>query len=497
MSEKINLKLSEERILICVITYEEEPRIQNVLKRLPNVIWDNKIYHILLCDDNSSDKTISKAEQTFKSLCKNYNIVKLKLHQGYGGVQKICYRYAIDNNFDFTVLVHGDGQYAPELALKFVSSWSEKGSEIVLGSRMIKYRSAISGGMPMYKLVGNIILTKTQNLINKTKFSEFHTGYRGYATSFLKKVPFELNSNDFHFDTEILLQAFHSGAKVDEFLIPTFYGDEVSRVNGLRYALDVLKSSIKYRLQRLGLFVSLKYPHSANQVYKDKTLDPHSSHSWALKFISNNSNPEETTLLDIGCGPGDFCANYTNLVKESTGLDINIPIVSKFTHFIQLDLDKHNINIDIGEYDIVLMLDIIEHLSSPENFLINVRNSINSIKTPKTIISVPNIGFLLVRMNLLFGRFNYADRGILDITHKRFFTKKSFIRLLNETGFEVNDIRGIGVPFKLLGSSFIFNILGKISSIFAYFWPSLFAFQFIATVKPKPTTYQLIKNYLE
>ncbi len=497
MTEKINLNLSNKRILICVITYEEEPRIQSVLERLPNTIWNNPNYHVLLCDDNSTDNTISKAEQTFKKLCDNYNIVKLKLHQGYGGVQKICYRYAIDNKFDFTVLVHGDGQYAPELALKFIASWNDKGSEVVLGSRMIKYRSAMSGGMPLYKLIGNIILTKIQNFINRTKFSEFHTGYRGYATSFLKRVPFELNSNDFHFDTEILLQAFHCGAKLDEFLIPTYYGDEVSRVNGFRYAWDVLTSSLQYRLQRLGLFVSLKYPHSANQVYKDKTMDPYSSHSWALKYISDYSRSDETTLLDIGCGPGEFCSKYYNLVKESTGIDLFVPAKSRFTHFIQMDLDRDKINEDIGKYDIVLMLDIIEHLSSPEKFLISIRNEINGIDTPKTIISVPNIGFLLVRMNLLFGRFNYADRGILDITHKRFFTLKSFKRLLKETGFEVINIKGIGVPFKLLGDGLVYNFLGMISSFFATLWPSLFAFQFIAIVKPKPTAYQLIKNYLK
>ena len=87
--------------------------------------------------------------------------------------------------------------------------------------------------MPFYKLVGNRILTSIQNALTGLGLSEYHTGYRGYSTAFLSRVPFELDTNDFHFDTEILLQAAHLGARIVEFPIPTRYADEVSAVAGL------------------------------------------------------------------------------------------------------------------------------------------------------------------------------------------------------------------------------------------------------------------------
>ncbi len=483
-SEKPSVKLSDERVLIAIIAYEEEPRIQEVIKRLPEDIWDNHNYHILLCDDNSKDNTIEKAEVTLSKLSNNYNIIRLKIHQGYGGVQKICYRYAIDHGFDFAVLVHGDGQYAPELALKFVDSWKRTKAEVVLGSRMIDYRSAKKGGMPLYKLIGNIILTKTQNFICKTDFSEFHTGYRGYAMSFLRKVPFELNSNDFHFDTEILIQSFHTQTKVDEFLIPTFYGDETSRVPGLRYAWNVFRTSVQYRLQQLGLLVSLKYPSSANQLYQDKTKYPNSSQSWTVEYLKKNANPNTTRLLDIGHSLGNVTNKYPNLVKESTG--IGGP-----------ELDQQEWTYDISKYDIVLILDTIQDHSNPEDFLLNLRKKTEEITMPKMLISVQNIGLFLMRLSHLVGRFNYADRGILNINHKRLYSQKSFKKLLTETGYEIKSIRGIGIPFGALGDGLMFKIFSKISAILAILWPSLFAFQFVAEVKPRQTAYQLIKNFIK
>ena len=97
---------------------------------------------------------------------------------------------------------------------------------------MHSVQSARKGGMPYYKVLGNRILTTYQNRMTGWELSEYHTGYRAYATKFLDSVPFEINTNEFHFDTEILLQAAHVNASVKEINIPTFYGEEVCRVPG-------------------------------------------------------------------------------------------------------------------------------------------------------------------------------------------------------------------------------------------------------------------------
>ncbi|MCP3874041.1 MAG: methyltransferase domain-containing protein, partial [Desulfobacteraceae bacterium] len=431
------------------------------------------------------------AGKILPKLGSNHTIIKLHKNQGYGGNQKVCYRYAIEHGYDCAVLLHGDGQYAPELVTKFPSFLEDKCVDVVLGSRMKDKVCALRGNMPWYKFCGNIFLTLLQNMLSKQKISEYHTGYRAYRTDFLKRIPFELNSDDFHFDTDILLQAFHMDAKIFEFAIPTFYGDEICRVPLFKYAHNVISTTLSYRMQKLGLMVSLKFPHSANKVYRDKTDDSNSTHAHAIKDLNSICGRAGKKVLDIGCGTGFLEKKIKHLNLQYKGLDKKIPKIPTKS-FQQFDLENEKWEIDISEYDCVLLLDVIEHLSDPERFLIEMRNQMKQFKTTKILISTANIGFVLVRMNLLFGQFNYADRGILDITHKRLFTKSSFKKLLVETGYEVKKIHGIGIPFKTLGKGWFFGALSKLSGLMARFYPSLFAFQFYAQIKPKMTTYQLI-----
>ena len=121
------------------------------------------------------------------------------LNQGYGGNQKIGYHYAISRNFDFVALLHGDGQYAPEVLPDLVRPLKEGRADAVFGSRMMKAGDALRGGMPRYKYVGNRILTNLQNQILGMKLSEFHSGYRVYSVKAISAVPFHRNTNDFHF----------------------------------------------------------------------------------------------------------------------------------------------------------------------------------------------------------------------------------------------------------------------------------------------------------
>ena len=172
-------------------------------------------------------------------------------NQGYGGNQKVGYYYAIKNNFDFVALIHGDGQYAPEELPKLISPLASGTADAVFGSRMLSDGAALKGGMPMYKYVGNKILTYFQNYLLQTKLSEFHSGYRLYSTDALRTIPFYLNSNDFHFDTEIIIQLVFSGQKITELPIPTYYGDEICHVNGIKYAFKVIEATLRASLQKI------------------------------------------------------------------------------------------------------------------------------------------------------------------------------------------------------------------------------------------------------
>ena len=242
--------MKKVRLLIFVVAYNHEKFVESVINRIPKKL--SKLYdlEILIIDDASKDNTfeISKKLQTIykKKRIFKINVFYNPINQGYGGNQKIGYHYSIKEKFDFVVLLHGDGQYAPEELPKLLDCLNYGKFDVVIGSRMIKKNNALKGGMPLYKLIGNIILTKIQNFLLKTELAEYHTGYRIYSVESLKKIPFLFNTNDFHFDTEILIQLIMNKEKIKEVSIPTFYGNEICHVNGMKYAFNVLTEYTLY-----------------------------------------------------------------------------------------------------------------------------------------------------------------------------------------------------------------------------------------------------------
>ena len=192
--------------LIFIVAYNHENFIAKVLDRLPEAV-KNKNYEILLIDDASKDQTFNIAKNWSELNSEFYiKVLKNPTNLGYGGNQKLGFQYAIENNFDTLVLLHGDGQYAPEIIVDLIEDHIIQKNTLTLGSRMIIKTNALKGKMPLYKFFGNIILTFIQNKLLGTNLSEFHTGYRVYSIKNLKKINFHLNTNDYHFDTEIIIQ---------------------------------------------------------------------------------------------------------------------------------------------------------------------------------------------------------------------------------------------------------------------------------------------------
>lgn len=141
----------------------------------------------------------------------------------------------------------------------------------------------------------------------------------------------------------------------------------------------------------------------------------------------------------------------------------------------------------IGAYDLVVCCDVLEHMADPEEQLTRLVKAQN----PHTrfMVSVPNVAHLWVRLGLLFGRFNYSSRGILDRTHLRFFTRKSLLKMLEDAGLEVLWIRPTPVPLELLHPFFTHAFLGRISSnvqqALAAALPRLLGYQFVCLARQK------------
>jgi glycosyltransferase involved in cell wall biosynthesis len=261
------------RLLIFVIAYYAEATLRAVLERIPHSVFAAYDCEVLVVDDGSDDRTF-QIGRDYRSEHPEIRMTVLRnvSNQGYGGNQKVGYRFAVESGFHFVAMVHGDGQYAPEELPRLVAPLCEGKADAVFGSRMLERGAALKGGMPLYKYVGNKILTRLQNLILGSDLSEFHSGYRIYSVSILKRIPFDLNSNDFHFDTEIILQLFNARARVLELPIPTRYGDEVCRVEGLKYAINVLVATLQNAVHRAGLLYHRRFDL---QLMKNEALRLH------------------------------------------------------------------------------------------------------------------------------------------------------------------------------------------------------------------------------
>jgi glycosyltransferase involved in cell wall biosynthesis len=236
------------KIGILIIAYNAESTIESTLSRIPDT-FTPKIHTILISDDNSKDLTSIKADAYAKSSNLPIQVIVQPINLGYGGNQKFGYSWAIQNNWDIVVLLHADGQYAPEFIPQMIEPLIRGNADAVFGSRMINKKDALKGGMPKYKWVGNQVLTFLQNKLVGQNFSEWHSGYRAYKVDTLKELGLGALSNGFRFDTQIILQLLASKKRIVDIPIPTFYGDEVSHVNGLEYAREIIWDTIRHRVK--------------------------------------------------------------------------------------------------------------------------------------------------------------------------------------------------------------------------------------------------------
>lgn len=481
-----------KKALVMILAYNAERHIASVLDRIPDSVWHHPAYQcdVVVFDDSSRDHTGEVAREYIANSTRPIRLLRNPVNQGYGGNQKIGYTYAIDNDYDAVVMVHGDGQYPPELIPDMIAPIIEGEADAVFGSRMIHKKDAIAGGMPYYKFIGNIVLTRIQNAIIGSHLSEFHTGFRAYSVAALKKIPFQYNSNVFHFDTDIIIQLVDNGLRVKEIPIPTHYGDEVCHVNGFRYAFDVMLSTIQSRIQRFGVLYDPKFDYEKSLLYTDKSHF-NSSHSFALEQVGAGQR-----VLDIGCGEGYVSAILRTKGSHVAGCDWRVDdrMRAHYDALFQMDLNNPDFTVlKAGDFEVVMLLDVIEHLINPELFMEKLHSWCVQ-ENPKIVITIPNIAFFVQRIMLLFGQFNYGNRGILDKTHTRLFTFGSSRRLIKNAGFNIVSMEGIPAPFPLaFGNNRFSRLLLVVNKGLINISRSLFSYQIATVIEPVPNLELLVQ----
>jgi glycosyltransferase involved in cell wall biosynthesis len=465
-----------QRVAIFVVAYNAEAHIRETLRRIPGELLP-LIDTIYVFDDSSADATTERARE-LEAEIPNLKAFKIPVNQGYGGNQKLGYSYAIQAGFDVVVLLHGDGQYAPEYLPRMIAPFADDEVSAVFGSRMMVPGASKKGGMPFYKRIGNRVLTWMENRLLKANLTEFHSGFRAYRVATMAKIPFSYNTNDFHFDTEVIIQILGSGYRIDEVPIPTYYGDEICRVNGVAYAWNCITTMMRYRANLVYLVhhpkFDLKKENNRYQ-YKEAETSLH-QHVLGLEFQDGSK------VLELGAGEGD-----TSLAMHAKGLkvmsiDQHRPDRDLPFPFMEKDLDGGFADEVIekmgSQIDVVVALDLIEHLKNPESSL----QELQSVLRPggRLIASTGNIAYIVQRMGLFAGQFNYGKRGILDLTHTRLFTLRSFKRLIEGEGFRIESVRGFGPPIvDMVGNSLVLRVLDRISSLCARVWPTMFCYQFV------------------
>jgi glycosyltransferase involved in cell wall biosynthesis len=238
--------IENKKVTVVLPAYNAELTLEQTYKEIPFDIVDE----VILVDDLSKDGTIAKAKELGIK-----HIVSHEVNKGYGGNQKSCYNKALELHSDIVVMLHPDYQYTPKLIHSMCYLIANGVYEVVLGSRILG-KGALKGGMPFYKYVANRILTLFQNILIGQKLSEYHTGYRAFSANVLRAINYNVNSNDFIFDNQMLAQIFYAGYDIAEITCPTKYFDEASSINLRRssiYGLGVMMVSVKLFLQKRKL----------------------------------------------------------------------------------------------------------------------------------------------------------------------------------------------------------------------------------------------------
>jgi glycosyltransferase involved in cell wall biosynthesis len=236
----------KEKIIVVMPAYNAEKTLEKTIKEIPENIVDE----IILVDDKSTDNTVKVA------LSLGLSVITHNKNKGYGGNQKTCYNLALEKGADYIVMLHPDYQYDARIIPSALDFLKLKICDVILGNRIRTRKETIQCGMPLYKYFSNRFLTILENFITGQNLGEWHSGFRIYTKNVLQTIPYEKNSDDFVFDTQVLLQAIYFNFKIGDVPIPVRYFEEASSINFLRstiYGLRSVLCLIQFVLQSLKI----------------------------------------------------------------------------------------------------------------------------------------------------------------------------------------------------------------------------------------------------
>jgi SAM-dependent methyltransferase len=401
--------------------------------------------------------------------------------RGLGASIKDAFAHCQESGFDIVAILHADGKYAPETIDSLIAPLLREEVDAVFGSRFLAGRPP-RRDMPLHKYLAIRLLRAVHNRVIDLELSEHHCGYRAYSVEALAGLPYALNSDDIHFDTEIIVQLRQKGLKIAEVPVPVYSGSETDSFRGVAYTFNVMRVLVQYWLHERGLREYPKFAITEKYVYKTA---PEASHQKILSLVDK----DRQRVLDVGCGAGYLADALRQRGNQVVGVDVRRTegIEERVDEFHQVDLDREEIPRPDSRFSFIILADVLEHLREPERLVARCRDLLAD--DGALIVSVPNVAHWSVRLSLLVGRFAYTARGILDKGHLRFFTLASILRELGAAGFSVERIETTPVPLEeLLGRSSLGpfgRLLRSFQRLATRVWKEFFGYQFILRARKK------------
>lgn len=246
------------KVIAVMPAYNAALTVEKTFRDIPPGTVDE----VILVDDQSKDDTVEIAERI------GITVIRHEVNKGYGGNQKTCYAAALERGADYVIMIHPDYQYDSRIIPYAIGFLQTDICDVILGSRIRTRRETLKCGMPIWKYISNRFLTIFENISLGQNLGDFHSGFRCYTRKVLETLPYEINSDDFVFDTEFLAQTAYFGFRLGDVPIPVRYFDEASSINfkrSLTYGIQTVVVMGKFLLQKIGL---VKFP------IFDKNLKP-------------------------------------------------------------------------------------------------------------------------------------------------------------------------------------------------------------------------------
>jgi len=384
------------------------------------------------------------------------------------------FREAIQDRFDYVVALQDNRSISPAVVWALLKPLIDGDADAVIEVLPSSFKPAV-----------HRLLAWFQEILVGKRLGGHDSGRRAYLVAALSQLPLNANSSDDSIHDEVMLQLVAGRFRINEAAMASSVAEEPRLSHGIGPAWKALKTAAAYRLHKAGLLYDRRFDLKRGRQYTFKR-NRFSSHRRIAAMAGAPVAGPSSQLLDVGCGGGFLAASLAQQGFEVCGVDAyDSPEARRYCReFIVADVENDDWLHERPAAETIVFADVLEHLRDPEKMLLRMRRRLNS--GGRIIASTGNVAHAFIRLSLLFGVFRYTERGILDRTHVRLFTTRSFRRLFVECGFRITKVRYCPIPFENVFPRWrrFADLLSALNMAFVWLWPSLFAYQTVVEARP-------------